>query len=113
VAALLSSFVALVFLIFGMLLIYSMWWLIPIGIIIHVAGQQEVLSAQYFSIIQEYPVGRFANSPLTIPLEQVAQDAENEIEPNFNGMIWNERNRLWIVYRDGHPVSANALVGDK
>jgi len=112
VAALLSSFVALMFLIPGMVWMNSIWWLIAFGIVIHVCGQQELMSVRYFASIQQQIPGVELRSTVTLPVDQLLDEDARPDEPDFNGLTWNPKNRLWIVWRDGQPVSANALVGE-
>jgi Zn-dependent protease len=113
VAAMLSSFIAILFLVAGMIWIGTVWWLIPMGIIIHLSGQQELMSVRYFSWIQDPAFGSLHRSPEMVPVDQLFDEDSYPREANFSGLVWNPRNRLWIVWRNGHPVSANALVGER
>jgi Zn-dependent protease len=113
VAALLSSFIAILFLLAGMIWISTVWWLIPMGIIIHISGQQELMSVRYFTLIQHPELSSVHRSPEMVPVEQLFDEDSYPREANFSGLVWNPRNRLWIVWRNGHPVSANALVGER
>jgi hypothetical protein len=45
-------------------------------------------------------------------MDQVVTPDCRPNEPNFSGFTWSFRARLWIEWRDGQPVSANALIGD-
>ena len=112
VGALLSSFVALTFLVPGMIWMGEVWWLIAMGIIIHVGGQQELMSVRYFASLQEPDLSTPATPPLTASIEQLVDESSRPAESDFNGLTWNRKNRLWIVWRNGEPVSANALVGE-
>jgi Zn-dependent protease len=112
-AALLSSFVALLMLVPGMVWLSSVWWLIPLGIIVHVGGQQELLSVRYYAGLQQPLPGAPPTAPIIMaPIDQLLDDDVRPSEPDFTGLIWNPKNRLWIVWRNGEPVSANALVGE-
>ena len=109
VAAMLSSLVALLFIVPGMLWISEVWWMIAVGIVIHVCGQQELLSVRYFTDLQK--PGTPLVTPILVPIEQMLDD-DSRPEPHFTGVTWNRKTRLWIVWNDGQPVSANALVGE-
>lgn len=112
VAALLSSFVALLTLAAGMIWMGEFWWLIMVGIIVHVSGQQELMTARFFNNLQEPDKVQFGRSPTLAPLDHILDHGVRLPEPEFTGIIWHARNRLWVVYRGGQPVSANALVGE-
>lgn len=111
--SLITSLVALILLIPGVVWVSVLWWLIILGIVVHISGQQELISATYFASLQEpllggTPVGQV--SP--VPMDQVMDDGMQPDEPNFSGMLWNQRTRLWVVWRDGKPVSVHALIGE-
>lgn len=113
VSSMLSSFVALLMLIPGMVWMSMFWWLILLGIIIHVSGQQQLMIARYFASLQQPgPGGSGAPSPILVPVDQMLEDINKPDEPNFSGMIFNPKTRLWIVWHNGQPISANALVGE-
>ncbi len=113
VAAMLSSFIAILFLLAGMIWIGTVWWLIPMGIVIHISGQQELMSVRYFTSLQHPAVSSIHRSPEMVPVDQLFDEDSYPREANFSGLVWNPHNRLWIVWRNGHPVSANALVGER
>jgi len=112
VSSMLSSLIALLFLIFGMVWISWAWWMIAMGIIIHVSGQQELMTVRYFASLQMPESPLPTGSPILVPMEQLFDEETRPREPNFTGVTWNPKNRLWIVWRNGQPVSANALVGE-
>lgn len=112
VAALLSSFVALLFLAAGIIWLKSLWFLILVGLIIHLSGQQELMRVRYFAALQcPEPVAPAA-TPILVPVEQLLDADAKPAEPDFSGCTWSAKNRLWIVWRNGQPVSANAVVGE-
>jgi hypothetical protein len=47
-----------------------------------------------------------------LPLEQVVDADGRPPEATFDGFTWSPKTRLWIEWRKGRPVSANALLGD-
>jgi Zn-dependent protease len=115
VATMLSSLVALLLLATGMIWLSTLWWLILLGIVIHVSGQQELMTVRYFSSLQDTvgPADVAAGGvPLMVPVDQLLDDDARPGEPDFSGCTWSPKNRLWIVWRNGQPVSANALVGE-
>jgi hypothetical protein len=50
--------------------------------------------------------------PFLVPIEQVLEMDNRQMEPDFTGMTWDPRHRMWIAWKNGEPVSANALVGE-
>ncbi len=115
VAALLSSFSAVVLLICGMIWIDHLWggMLMLLGVIVHISGQQELMHAYYFASLQHAPpMLPGGSSPIQAPVDQLIEEEAKPAEPNFSGFTWCPRNRLWIEWRNGTPVAANALIGD-
>ena len=85
--------------------------MIAMGIIIHVSGQQEAMTVRFFASLQmgnHAPTGQ----PIMVATEQVLDDETRPREPDFTGVIWNPKNRLWIIWRNGQPVRVSALVGE-
>jgi Zn-dependent protease len=112
VAALLSSFVALVFVVSGIIWVSVVWWLIALGVIVYVSGQQELLRVRFFTYLQE-PTTQFAGrAPIHVPMDRVFDDEGKRVEADFTGLTWSAKDHLWIVWRDGVAMSANALVGE-
>jgi Zn-dependent protease len=112
VAALLSSFIALPFIAAGMVWFGDFWWMILLGIIIHVSGQQELASVRYFASLQMAEPPFATGAPILVPTEQALDDNSRPSDPNFTGVTWSPRTRLWVVWRNGEAVRANALVGE-
>ena len=112
VATLLGSFIALGFIICGMLWVSLVWWLILLGIVVHVSGQQELMSVRFFAFLQHTELPGVGRSPIHVPIDQLLDDEVKPVAPDFTGMTWNPKNRLWIAWKNGEPVSANALVGE-
>jgi Zn-dependent protease len=112
VSALLGSFVALAFIVCGMVWLSLVWWLIVLGIIIHVGSQQELMRVRYFAYLQDPTTQISGRAPTLVNIDQVLEDDKRRVEPHFTGMTWDPKHRLWIAWNDGEPVSANALVGE-
>jgi Zn-dependent protease len=112
VAALFGSFVALTFVVCGIIWMSVVWWLIAVGIIVHISSQQELLSVRFFTYLQDPTTQFLDRGPIHVPIEQVLHDEGKPQETDFTGVTWNPKNRLWIVWQNGTPVSANALVGE-
>lgn len=112
VATLLGSFVALGLIVAGMIWLNLVWWLIILGIIVHISGQQELMSVRFFDSMQDPMMQTVDRAPIHIALDQLIDEEKPTVEPGFTGMTWNPRNRLWIAWKNGEAVSANALVGE-
>jgi Zn-dependent protease len=123
VASMLSSFIALLFLFAGMVWIIWLrdargpatsdpWWLIAMGIIIHVSGQQELMTVRYFASLQMTVPTLPTGQPIMVAAEQLINEEIRPREPGFTGVIWNPKTRIWVVWRNGQPIRASALVGD-
>lgn len=112
VAALLGSVVALTFVVCGIIWVSAVWWLIPLGVIVHISSQQELLSVRFFAHLQDPTTQFLDRGPIHVPMEQVLNGDGKLHETDFTGVTWNPKNRLWIVWQNGTPVSANALVGE-
>jgi hypothetical protein len=82
------------------------------AILIYLGAQEDLGTSRYFASLREPPSSRAHVSPLMIPIDQVVTQECLPDEPNFSGFTWNARARLWIEWRDGEPVGANALIGD-
>ncbi len=96
-----------------MLWISLVWWLMVLGIVIHISAQQELMAMRYFATLQDPEASVTASGTGSlVAIDQVLEEDDLPREPDFDGLIWSPRNRLWIVWRKGQPVSAHALVGD-
>jgi Zn-dependent protease len=82
------------------------------AILIYLGAQEDLGTTRYFAAIRHAP-DEPADAPAAlVPMDQVVTPDCRPDEPNFTGFTWNPRARLWIEWRDGHPVSATALIGD-
>ena len=57
----------------------------------------------------------FVAGPRQVVMLTVEQIVDAECRPeesDFSGFTWSPRTRLWVEWRDGQPISANALLGD-
>lgn len=101
----------------GVLLIAAIVWLkSPIlGVIaglLYLGAQEDLGTTRYFAGLR-HPTADSPHKPaMLVPLEQVITPECRPDEANFTGFTWNAHARLWIEWREGHPVSANALIGD-
>lgn len=101
----------------GLLIIAAIAWLkSPLvgitGVLLYFGAQQELGTARFFSAMRHAEIDRTRKPTMMVPLEQVITPGCLPCEPHYNGFTWNEDARLWIEWRDGQPVSANALIGD-
>jgi Zn-dependent protease len=82
------------------------------AVLIYLGAQEDLGTSRYFASLREPPSSRAHVSPLLVPMDQIVTPDCLPDEPNFSGFTWNARARLWIEWRDGEPVGANALIGD-
>lgn len=99
----------------GLLLAAAIFWLrSPLlgatAFLLFLGAQEDLGTTRYFDRLR-HPADHRRPSALVALTEVVTPDCQPD-EPNFTGFTWNARARLWIEWRDGRPVSANALIGD-
>jgi hypothetical protein len=80
--------------------------------LLYLGAQEDLGTTRYFAAIRHTPDELSAEPKTLVPLDQVVTPDCRPDEPDFTGFTWNARARLWIEWRDGQPVSANALIGD-
>lgn len=100
----------------GVLLIAAIAWLqSPLvgvtALLIYLGAQEDLGTTRYFAGLRHSP-DQGPSPAVHVPMEQVVTPDCQPDEPNFTGFTWNARARLWIEWRDGQPVGANALIGD-
>jgi len=110
-AAILSTFGA------GLLLIVAVAWLkSPLvgltGVLLYFGAQQDLGTTRFFSGLRHAGDDPARKPTMMVPLDQIVTPECRPNEPDYNGFTWNEEARLWIEWRDGQPVGANALIGD-
>jgi Zn-dependent protease len=111
VSAALSTLGAAILLIAGIIWLRSP--LVCLTAVLLYFGAQEDLGTTRFFAAMRHNRGEGAPAPaVMVPMDQIVTSDCRPAEPNFNGFTWNARARLWIEWRDGQPVSANALIGD-
>jgi hypothetical protein len=82
------------------------------GVLLYLGAQEDLGMTRYFAAIRHDP-GEAGPAPaVLVPMDQIVTPDCRPAEPHFTGFTWNARARLWIEWRDGQPVSANALMGD-
>jgi Zn-dependent protease len=83
------------------------------AVLIYLGAQEELGTTRYFGAIR-HAADEPTDAPAAlVPMDQIVTPDCRPDEPDFTGFTWNPRARLWIEWRDGHPVSANALLGDR
>lgn len=114
-------------------------WVIPnpfillLGLYFFLLGQQELDNTRYFdgmrstsrttsaraSVSPADDSGRLVETVsdgprqvVMLPVEQIVDAECRPEESDFSGFTWSPRTRLWVEWRDGQPISANALLGD-
>jgi Zn-dependent protease len=111
VAAALSTLGATVLLIAAIV-----WFKSPLlgvtAVLLYFGAQEDLGTTRYFAAIR-HERGEGGPAPaVLVPMDQIITADCRPAEPHFTGFTWNARARLWIEWRDGEPVSANALIGD-
>ena len=82
------------------------------GLFLYLGAQEDLGTTRYFAGIRHDPREGATAPAVLVPMDQIVTADCKPSEPNFNGFTWNARARLWIEWRNGQPVSANALIGD-
>jgi len=105
----------------GCLLIAAVMWLQSplagvVAVLVYLAAQDELDTTRYFASLCESleDHAHVQRAPAAfVPSDQLLTPDCRPDEPGFTGFTWNSRARLWIEWRDGRPVSANAMLGDR
>ncbi len=100
----------------GLLVVSAVAWFrnpLPglVGVLLYLSAQDDLGLTRYFAGLRHKRDGK-AGSPVMIPMDQIVTADCRPDEVDFTGFTWNDKARLWIEWRDGQPVSANALIGD-
>ncbi|HMC65063.1 MAG TPA: site-2 protease family protein [Gemmataceae bacterium] len=70
-----------------------------IGLFVLFAGRQELAAVRHQAYVRQAP-------PIDVlPLEPLFRDRLPPPEPGFSGFSWNPQAHVWIVWRNGRPVS--------
>jgi Zn-dependent protease len=111
VAAALSTLGAAVLLITAIV-----WFRSPLlavtAVLIYLGAHEDLGTTRYFAAIRHAPDEPGDAPAALVPMDQAVTPDCRPDEPTFTGFTWNARARLWIEWRDGEPVCANALIGD-
>jgi Zn-dependent protease len=98
----------------GILLIVAIWLRSPLlaatAFFLFLGAQEELGTTRYFERLRRPPGNR--RPAAHVPVDQIVTPESRPSEANFTGFTWNAAARLWIEWRDGQPVGANALIGD-
>jgi Zn-dependent protease len=84
-----------------------------LAMILYLGAQQELDATRFFASIRLSRADRLHQPTSIVPIDRVVAADCQPGEPNFTGLIWNASSRLWIEWRDGLPISANAIIGDR
>lgn len=111
VAAALSTVLAALF------IMATIWLKSPLlgvaAVTLYLSAQEDLGLTRYFAALRTAADDRPDDGPAAIvPLDRVVDAGGRPTEPNFTGFTWSASARLWIEWRDGEPVGANALIGD-
>jgi Zn-dependent protease len=101
----------------AMLLVAAVaWFRSPLlgitAVLIYLGAQEDLGTTRYFAAIRHAPDELTQAPAAMVPMDHIVTPDCQPDEPDFNGFTWNAHSRLWIEWRDGEPVSANALIGD-
>jgi Zn-dependent protease len=107
----------------GMLAVVAILYLksplvFAIGVLLYLGSQEELGIARYFDSIRREKLDKdsvLSNPPnkgINIPLDELVGDIERPSESDFTGFVWSPKSRMWIEWRDGKAIAANALIGD-
>ena len=99
-----------------MLLVAIFWLQSPLlgvtAVLLYLGAQEDLGTTRYFAALRHSSGDRPNPPAVLVPMDQIVTPDCRPDEPHFTGFTWNARARLWIEWRDGQPVSANALIGD-
>ena len=99
-----------------MLIAAIIWFQSPLmgvtAVLLYLGAQEDLGTTRYFAAIRHERSEAGPAPAVMVPMDQIVTADCRPTEPNFTGFTWNARARLWIEWRDGEPVSANALIGD-
>jgi Zn-dependent protease len=101
----------------GLMLVTAIVWLkSPLlgvtAVLLYLGAQEDLGTTRYFASLRHASGDRPNPPAVLVPMDQIVSLDCRPDEPNFTGFTWNAHARLWIEWRDGQPVSANALIGD-
>jgi len=80
--------------------------------LLFLGAQEDLGTTRYFASLRHSAGDRPHPPAVLVPMDQILSPDCRPNEPNYSGFTWNAHARLWIEWRDGQPVSANALIGD-
>jgi Zn-dependent protease len=99
-----------------LLLLAVFWFRSPLlgvtAVLLYLGAQEDLGTTRYFASLRHASGDRPNPPSVLVPMEQIVVPECRPEEPNFTGFTWNGHARLWVEWRDGQPVSANALIGD-
>jgi Zn-dependent protease len=99
-----------------MILVAIVWLKSPLlgvtAVLLYFGAQEDLGTTRYFASLRHTAGDRPHPPAVLVPMDQILSPDCRPDEPNFSGFTWNAHARLWIEWREGQPVSANALIGD-
>lgn len=112
VAAILSTVGAIALAMLAVLWLHSPF-VVSLAILIYFASQEEVRTTRFFASLTHANDDHYDQpAPIMAPTEQLLPADCQPNEPNFTGFTWNAKLRLWVEWRNGEAIRANALVGE-
>lgn len=99
----------------GLLLVVAILWLKSpflgvTAVLIFLGAQEELGTVRYFERLR--PALEHRRPATMAPFDQIVTPDCRPGESDFSGFTWNADAGLWIEWRAGRPVAANALIGD-
>lgn len=99
----------------GVMIVAAMLWfksptLGAAAAFLFLGAQEELGTTRYFERLRRMPAK--SRPSALAPIDHIVTPNCRPNEPNFSGFTWNADARLWIEWRNGQAIAANALIGD-
>jgi Zn-dependent protease len=86
----------------------GMYMLMVVGLFLFVAGQQELAYVRF----QAGRNKRHADPSLPLTTD-ILDVVPVPIETTFNGAVWDQSHRVWVLWQDGRPVRTFRMPGSQ
>lgn len=112
IAAMVST-VGVGIIIFAAIVWMSSPFLAVVGLLIFLAAQDELDVTRRFEKLRTNLDRPAASPTMLVPVHDIVTPESRPREPDFSGFTWSPQSRLWIEWKDGQPIAANAVLGDR
>lgn len=82
------------------------------AVLLFFAAQEDVRTERFFASLAGPDGEPLHAPPMLTPVEQLINQQCQPQDEAFTGFTWNPHLRLWIEWRNGEPIRANALIGE-